>query len=622
MVFALYELGHNLLSQSYLEEITRRQDSPHYGEIDIWQKRGTILAHGRLAKWKMGAFEIQNQGSHTFGITAMVRLDNRQALQKQLFSTLLQDVFVSDSAIILEAYKKWGARCVNHLQGNYSFVIWDGLNRSLFCVRDRIGIYPLYYYWHENRFVCAHDISLILQCSALQLTSNPYWVADHLCDIWLETEDTFYQEIRRLPPAHTLTVTPEGVRLARYWDFDPKQETILSSDEAYRDRGYELLTQAVRRCVQSNNEIGLELSGGLDSTAVAALAKAEQRATPSMRLSTYSHTAPIGLAGKQGFGSDERENIELVARFLGLDTNCFFSNESKTTLPMKARALQIGNGIGCSTYAVLTSEIQRMAAERGVEVMLSGWGGDQLVSSRIKTDRFLLHERSWALLWGELGGDGRLANLRKLRRLARLIRQTHNPLGLQPPHNNAQQERRQRTVAQIEHLLQIFPQLQDYIADVDWFGRLNEWWGLYEFRPQPLRERQYTWITDPHIVSRLESTALMAGTFGIEYRYPLLDVELLTFFLSVPASQKQRHGQQRFLFRQCIEGLIPEEIRTAQKARGTVYPWFFPSLVNDLDQAFPEVAADASEATQVSWLIAHAKHMEQRERIDQYKALL
>ncbi len=542
-------------------------------------------------------------------VVANIHLDNQTLLKERLGKHTVLSSPCNDQELLLAAYRLWGEACVDYLQGAFVFAIWDSKENIIFCARDRIGTYPFFYHWHNKNFVFANTMACLVDVLMCQLSTNSQWIVDQLCGIWRDTESTFYNEVYRLPPAHRMIISKRGIYKTRYWDFDVNAEVHLPTEQAYQEAAREALVSAVNRCL-TNANVGIELSGGLDSTTIAAIAHAERINKPSLKLSTYSHVAPFGMSGKYNFSKDERDNIELVRAFVGIESSHFFSNEQTTVIPMINKAIHVGGGATHCSFTTLTSGIHAMAAEQGVKVMLSGWGGDQLVSSRVQTRRYLLRSGVLPQLWRELNGD---RFHQKLYGLFALSCQEFVPFSSSTTQQKQQAIQFTKRSKYVNDLLNASPLLRDYIVDIDWYKCLADWWSFKNRRPKSLREAQYQRITRPWLTNRLEATAQMAATVGIEYRYPLLDIELMSFFLALPADQKRQKGCDRYLFRCCTKGLLPEQFRWHKKAQGDLYPWYLHSLKNDLSLDLLPVAEDVPEEVKVNRLIAQAQRIVSRD---------
>ncbi|MEP7356295.1 MAG: asparagine synthase-related protein, partial [Anaerolineales bacterium] len=203
-------------------------------------------------------------------ITADARIDNRD----ELFGLLgLADHSLADSALILAAYAKWGERCPEHLLGDFAFAIWDAGKQALFCARDHLGNRPLFYHQAPGFAAIASEIKALLVLPQVPRRLNERRIAEYLATLHDDTAITFYQDIHRLPPAHSLTLSRAGAKLERYWALDPARALPPASDEAYADGFRELFTEAVRCRLRSAYPVGAMLSGGLDSSSIVCVAR-------------------------------------------------------------------------------------------------------------------------------------------------------------------------------------------------------------------------------------------------------------------------------------------------------------------------------------------------------------
>jgi asparagine synthase (glutamine-hydrolysing) len=204
---------------------------------------------------------------------------NHVALRAQLIERGHRYATHSDTETIIHLYEEYGRDCVQHLRGMFAFAIWDERSRTLFVARDRLGIKPLYYRLTPEQFLFGSEIKVILANPGVRPEFNRAGLPEYLAFGYLSGEDTFYSGIKKLMPGHTLEVLEDGtLKISAYWDlpikaeFDPKPQSYYV--ETYR----ELLEQAVSSHLMSDVPLGVFLSGGLDSSAVAALMTKIRRA--------------------------------------------------------------------------------------------------------------------------------------------------------------------------------------------------------------------------------------------------------------------------------------------------------------------------------------------------------
>ena len=180
-------------------------------------------------------------------LTADVRLDNRAELTHALACDSPQESPRTDSQLILAAYEKWGLDCAARLLGDFAFAIWDANERRLVCVRDHMGVKPLYNYVRPHVFAFASEMRALWCLPEVPRQVNEVRVAEYLAV--LESEDkqaTFYRDIQRLPNAQHLSVTSDKCQCQTYWALNPERQIQLPSNEAYAEHFQQLFTEAVR----------------------------------------------------------------------------------------------------------------------------------------------------------------------------------------------------------------------------------------------------------------------------------------------------------------------------------------------------------------------------------------
>jgi asparagine synthase (glutamine-hydrolysing) len=178
----------------------------------------------------------------------------------------------SDTETIVHLYEEYGRDCVNHLRGMFAFAIWDREKRLLFVARDRLGIKPLYYRLTSESFLFGSEIKVILAHGGVRPEFHFAALPEYLAFGYLSREETFYEGIRKLLPGHRLELSENGeVKIERYWDLDVSSTGPVRDESYYVEAYRELLEQAVGSHLMSDVPLGVFLSGGLDSSAVAAL---------------------------------------------------------------------------------------------------------------------------------------------------------------------------------------------------------------------------------------------------------------------------------------------------------------------------------------------------------------
>ncbi|HVR27651.1 MAG TPA: asparagine synthase (glutamine-hydrolyzing), partial [Candidatus Polarisedimenticolia bacterium] len=197
---------------------------------------------------------------------------NHQDLRKDLESRGHRYRSKSDTETIVHLYEEYGRECVAHLRGMFAFAIWDRRKRCLFIARDRLGIKPLYYRFEGGTLLFGSEIKTILAYPGVKPEFNVGGLAEYLAFGYLAGEESMYAGIRKLMPGHTLTVDERGnLATSPYWDLDVKVDDGSQPREHYVQRYREQLELCVASHLMSDVPLGVFLSGGLDSSAIAAL---------------------------------------------------------------------------------------------------------------------------------------------------------------------------------------------------------------------------------------------------------------------------------------------------------------------------------------------------------------
>ncbi len=201
-----------------------------------------------------------------FSITANARIDGREDLIAKLpRPSGTQD----DTELILLAYETWGDDCVNHLIGDFAFAITDNRSRRIFCARDHFGVKPFFFTHLDNNFQWSTKLNdLRRESDALNETA----IGDYLLfGLNQDLSSTTFRDIQRLPPAHTLTLENNSITMRRYWTPDTSKEVRFQDPGSYVERFQELFRNAVKDRLRVNR-VAISMSGGLDSTSLAAIA--------------------------------------------------------------------------------------------------------------------------------------------------------------------------------------------------------------------------------------------------------------------------------------------------------------------------------------------------------------
>src|SRR3989344_3092730 len=179
----------------------------------------------------------------------------------------------SDSEVLLAAYGEWGKECVKKFNGIFAFAIWDKKKKELFCARDHVGVKPFYYYFKNGKFIFSSEIKGIL-AAGVSAAPNERLLYDYLVHGYYQhTSESFFDGIRQLPAGNTLAVSQKDFRIEPFWSLAEVAPIAEETSDSEVERKFrEIFEDAVRLQLRSDVPVGMQLSGGFDSSAVIAMA--------------------------------------------------------------------------------------------------------------------------------------------------------------------------------------------------------------------------------------------------------------------------------------------------------------------------------------------------------------
>jgi len=501
------------------------------GGAGLGQARGFTTAEGRLEA--MPAVD-RLEG---FAFTAAARLDNRDELIRELGICGNDAARSSDSHLVLAAYRRFGEGAPGHLLGDWCLAAWHPRDRRLFLARDQFGNTALYYYAGARFFAFAASQQALLALGCVPQELDELYLAQYLIS-WpaYHGERTSRRAIRRLPPAHTLTLTPGHCQTRLYWRMDDVPELRLPGRADYADAFRAHFDQAVRVRLRANGPIGSELSSGLDSGSVAATA-APMLARQGQRLQAFTWTPaadPRAFVGARI--GDEFPLAQLTAATAGnIDLHpdpC----EHLTPIAGIRQALDIYadpvHGAGNLFWLI---GLRQAAQHNGCQVLLTGqlgnagtsWHGDPL-------------SQPWRYQLQETG----LTGLTRRRARDAVPRRIRAALA------------RHRLDPQWYRSSAIHPELA---TRLDLAHRRAE--DPAQVPRSPLDQRLAI-LKPGRTISGALHTALGAR-FGLDVRDPTADTRLLSFVLSVPdwVFTDPATGTDRWLVRAAMTGRLPDQVR-------------------------------------------------------------
>lgn len=320
-------------------------------------------------------------------LTADARIDGRHELIAELEATLRRrlrldgsgngsgpDRQPNDAELILLAYEAWGEDCVKHLIGDFSFAIWDSRERRLFCARDHFGVKPFYYAQVGSTFIFSNTLNCVRLHPMVSDELNEVAIGDYLLfGLNQDLSSTTFRDIHRLPQASSLTVSISSKTIQRFWTAPTDVQIQFPNSEDYVERFKELFSGAVDDRLRTN-KVSVSMSGGLDSTSVAAVACDLLR-----RQSDHAHLRAYAVVYDRLIPDEERRFSTLAASALQIPITHFPADDYLLYEEPRPRELQPPEPFLMNPTAAQFNELL-CSMEEHSRVALSGWDGDAFMN--------------------------------------------------------------------------------------------------------------------------------------------------------------------------------------------------------------------------------------------------
>jgi asparagine synthase (glutamine-hydrolysing) len=543
------------------------QAAAHRGPDGVgrWLNGKVGLANLRMNITPESVRERQPQASldDAFVLTASARIDNRDDLIAAL-GDFLRTAEPTDADLILAAYGKWGEDCALHLIGDYAFAIWDARREGLFAARDPMGFRPLYYRHEPRRLLFASEVKQILAVPGVPKRLFEPALAMHLAMAMAHfpAEWTFYEGVLQCPAGWSLWCNDRTARTWQHWDVGECSAIRYSSEDEYVEHFRETLTEAVRVRLRSRKPVGIMLSGGLDSGAVASMVGwlAENDTSKS-----YPAVHTYSWAFNSLTECDERQISDQIVRRYGFEAESI-PVEDHVGLEGQSAPVSDADGPSLQPYSPLHQRALATAGSHGVGAMLSGFRGDLVVGSGSFDYLQLALAGQWLTLLNHIGAHTQRSGI-PAHRLARNWILT--PLGWAILWSRAMSWAA-GPVFDLRHAgRNPFPQwIRNDFAERTGLRRLVLQPRPY-VRGRGLANRQRARLIFFPLAMRavVEQERHNAG-FGLGFSDPWSDRRLAEFAISVPQHMLSRIGEPKRITRLAMRGVMPEEVR--RSARKTV----------------------------------------------------
>jgi asparagine synthase (glutamine-hydrolysing) len=516
----------------------------------------------------------------------------------------------SDTEAIVHLYEEYGRDCVKHLRGMFAFVIWDRRRRILFAARDRVGIKPFYYRWDGKAFLFGSEIKAILAYPGITAEFDRGKLAEYLAFGYITSGETMFAGIRKLMPGHTLELSERGEpTIERYWDLNAEVDQDTKPREHYVETYRQLLEDAVRSHLMSDVPLGVFLSGGLDSSAVAALTSKIR----GDRIQTFA----------VGYGEEEFSELpyaQQVATHIGSDHHevRLSRKDFFTTLP---ELIWHEDEPIVWPSSVSLYHVARLARER-VTVVLTGEGSDETLAGYTR--------HAWTLWNSKLDQTYRSLTPAFLRKALRtgignspLSASWHRKL----EHTFLLRDGENWASFYFDNFYTAFssgelsrlltPEALDHAGQA-YDGSMEAW----ERSSGDLLHRLLYTDINSYLIELLMKQDQMSMAASIESRVPFLDHPLVEFTARIPAQYQLKGLAGKFILKEAMADLLPDGI-VYRKKMGFPTPWAYwlagPQL-DDIEHLLSEPRSRArglfrTEAIERIFAEHRARHRDHGNRI-------
>jgi len=468
-----------------------------------------------------------------------VRIDNRI----ELFEKLNLESNITDDQLILESYISWGEDFLKYLVGDFCFYIFNKKTNLSLIVKDQMGIRPIFYLVYDDRLYFATSIPLLKLILNEKLLLNIEYIAKGISFYPQNQEDTFFEDIKRLPPAHYLRIENNfKFQKIRYWEL--KVDSVLIKKFENFDKSFllQLVEESIKARTFGNQKIGAQLSGGIDSSAIISILS---KTVDKNDLSTYSFVLDEDSKKCSESGIDEKSTQRELIDFLNLrNTNHFEigKHDFKDAFEELNKRNDIMGGYSVIDCIWQDSIFKIAKSKNNVNVMFSGFPGDEGISTN---------------------GNNYFWEYFSLSKFPKLI---HYLI-----HYRGRALKNILSYANNIVTCNFFKSFNLVLSNRSLLSNSSSYFNLFKprlYQNRSFKNHMIARLTSESVSYRMESEILYSMQYDIEMVYPFADIRILEFLLNSPVEIFSPRKYSRQLFRDMTESHLPDSIRLQQKNNG------------------------------------------------------
>jgi len=551
----------------------------HRGPDDsgVYEEDSVSLGHVRLS-----ILDLTSHGHQPMSFENLVMVYNGEIYNfKEIKSELEQFGYSfeseTDSEVILKAYHKWGIKAVDKFIGMFAIAIYNKEKREIVLIRDRVGVKPLYYFFDGKDFIFASELKPIMKYKK-DLNINKDALYEFFQFGYISSNLSIFENCYKVPSGHYLTFKTQNSKLKinEYWSILPffQKPKFQKSEEELVDELEELLIDAFKYRMVSDVSVGVFLSGGIDSSIVAAILQKHYG---------NIHTFTIGFKEAK---YNEANWAKKVANYLGTKHTEKYLSSSEAKDILKHFVGIYDEPFGDSS-GIPTALISQVAKENGAKVVLSADGGDEIFcgyerywyAKNIGKTIFLL-PKIFRKMLAKTMEMVRVENASKFIKIKNLEHK-YNQLSEMLKNDNWQ--------AIYENLIHNSKnyEIKELLGVIKEIKENNFNTGLKEDPMQGMMLWDYHRYLPDDILTKVDRATM---SVSIEGREPLLDHRIAEFMAQVPFEYKYRNGKSKYLLRKVLERYLPNELIDRPKMGFGIpmFEWFSKDLRNLFDIYFNE----------------------------------
>ena len=454
-----------------------------------------------------------------------------------------------DTETLIHGYEEWGQQSLSRYRGMFAFAIWDKNKRELFCVRDRLGIKPFYYYFDGRVFVFASEIKALLKHPAVSARFDESQLPEYLAFGYTSNDRTLFSGIRKLMPGHTLRISVDNFepRISQFWELPAEQTPFADAEADLISETRRRLEETVRLRLMSDVPLGMFLSGGVDSSAIAAILR---RIFPGP-VKTFS----VGYAEEE---FSELSYARAVAERIGTEHHEVALSRDDFFGALPSLIWQEDEPIAWPSSVALFF-VSHLASQE-VKVVLTGEGADELFGGYSRYSHQLWNQK-WADRWGLAPGPVR-GIVRNVITGSSLLKAdlrrklSHTFLG-------RDNDLRSLFLANFYGAFSASQQariLADPVLtsnDSAYSSYMKYWQAGASL---PYLERMLYADKKTYLVELLMKQDQMSMAASIESRVPFLDHQFVEWASQIPAALKLRGTEGKYILKRAVEDLLPRDI--------------------------------------------------------------